>query len=182
MNEGKAEKISSKFSNCAITRQKKLTDFTRKRNRIPFDVCVCVSLCVNKLNKCRVAFCLTAVFLWYILDRILDTAEHCQSKELKPNKRKLSMCLFKQHLPTTFCNIWTSNLATLCVSCSFQSFSSILSLLFPLKIYDIRSYSSCMHLKICIYSYKTSYFVYVLEKLLLSKWNGNGGKSFPISQ
>lgn len=67
----KAEKISSKFSNCAITRQRKIkkknqTDSTRQRNKVPFGLRASVS--ANKLNECRAAFCLAAVFLWCVLN------------------------------------------------------------------------------------------------------------------
>lgn len=73
----KAEKISSKFSNCAITRQRKPNGFdARKRNSVPlgFCVCECVSVSAHKLNECRAAFCLVAVFLWCVLNhRIFST-------------------------------------------------------------------------------------------------------------
>lgn len=99
-NWRKAEKISSKFSNCAITQdKKKLVDFTQEEPYSVSDVYVSLSLsrcvCVNKLNKCRVAFCLTAVFLFGLFGSYSRcTAEHCQSKELKPHKHKISCACF----------------------------------------------------------------------------------------
>lgn len=86
--------------------KKNQTDSTRQRNKVPFGLRASVS--ANKLNECRAAFCLAAVFLWCVLNHRNIVNQKSWSHTSASFAPHIYLWLFTIYEPA----IWP-----LCVSC-----------------------------------------------------------------